>query len=146
MILKVKKLHPDALLPEKAYQDDLAYDLFALQENIIKPLETKKISTGIAIEPPVGYGSLIKERSSLALKGIKLSGGVIDGGYRGEIVIIATNFGDKVFTILSKMKIGQLMITKIIDLEIEEIKELDSTVRGSKGFGSTGNYSTSNQF
>lgn len=153
MKLKVKKLHPDAILPTRAYVTDLGYDLYALEDVILRPtgstffvaakddiefVGSTKIRTGIALEFPEGWGGIIKDRSSLSSKGLKISGGVIDSGYTGEISVVIDLFARHSWTIRKGDKIAQLIPTPVTNWEVEETVELASKDRGSKGFGSSG--------
>lgn len=118
-------------------------DLRANNENpeIIKPGETKLIPTGIAIALPNGYEAQIRPRSGLALKNsltVLNTPGTIDSDYRGEIGIILINHGKKDYIVENGARIAQMVIAKYEQVELEFVKELDETKRGSGGFGSTG--------
>ncbi|MBI4666653.1 MAG: dUTP diphosphatase [Nitrospinae bacterium] len=136
--LKVKKLHPAAHPPEKAKPGDLGYDLFALEHVEIPHGQMKPVKTGIAVEFPEGWGGIIKDRSSMALKRITVSAGVIDHGYRGEIVILLTNSSGEDVTILQDQKIAQLIPCPVTNWKVEITGQLNDTHRGEGGFGSTG--------
>lgn len=140
MQIKVKKLDPRAILPKYALPNDAGMDLFVLQETTIKPGERIAIPTGIAIEMPSGYVSLIWDKSGLALKhGLTTLGGVIEYTYRGEYRIIMYNCGSESFTFKKGDKIAQLLIQPIVSAEIIEVEELSHSDRGTAGFGSTDN-------
>lgn len=97
------------------------------------------MGTGIAFEIPVGYVGLIWEKSGLShTYGIKLFGGVVDSGYRGEVKVGMMNLSDQPFTFEKGHKIAQMLIQKVEAPEIIEVDELSNTARGEKGFGSTG--------
>ncbi len=118
-------------------------DLRANNENpeIIKPGETKLIPTGIAVALPKGYEAQIRPRSGLALKNsltVLNTPGTIDSDYRGEIGIILINHGKKDYIVENGARIAQMVIAKYEQVELEFVKELDETKRGSGGFGSTG--------
>ena len=118
-------------------------DLRANNENpeIIKPGETKLIPTGIAIALPEGYEAQIRPRSGLALKNsltVLNTPGTIDSDYRGEIGIILINHGQKDYIVENGARIAQMIIAKYEQVELEFVQELDETIRGSGGFGSTG--------
>jgi dUTP pyrophosphatase len=139
MELKVKKLTDTARLPEKAHQGDLGYDVFADEDKWIPPGEYKLVSTGISIwSNSYKYGFIIKDRSSIAMKGLFTHAGVIDAGYTGEIKIFFHNVSATSIKIEKGDKIAQLVPTKVINFEIEEVNELFKTKRGNDGFGSTG--------
>ena len=149
MKLYWKKLHENAKAPHVAHPgEDLAYDLFAAEEVTLIPGRVTLVRTGIAIqfEPP--HGAIVKDRSSMAMKGIKTSAGVIDAGYRGEIRVPITldinppqnsDGLDGSYTIRSGDKIAQMIPVKpLTTFEVEESEALKETVRGEKGFGSSG--------
>lgn len=136
--LKTKKLTDTAKLPEKARRGDLGYDLFSAEDILINPSDTVAVATGIAVIFPEGYGAVIKDRSSMAVKKIVTSAGVIDNGYRGEIKIVLTNNSDKAFRVEAGLKIAQMVPVKVTDWEVVAVDNLDETERGEGGFGSTG--------
>ena len=118
-------------------------DLYsAMQEDvIIAPETTKFIKTGIAIEIPEGLVGLIYARSGMACKkGLAPANkvGVIDSDYRGEIMVALYNHSDSAVTVAKGDRIAQLVLTPYIKADFEEADELDDTVRGDGGFGSTG--------
>ena len=145
MILRVKKLYEDALIPLRAHPGDAGLDLFAYLPNgrgtNIIPGNVMLVKTGIAIELPSGYEAQIRPRSGLALKhGVTVlnTPGTIDEGYRGEIGVILINHGKNLFAVSPGMKIAQLVVKPITPVEIELVEEMTDTQRGSGGFGSTG--------
>ncbi|MEK9174275.1 MAG: dUTP diphosphatase [Patescibacteria group bacterium] len=141
MKLSVKKLDPEAKLPERAHSNDAGLDLFTLDEGVIERHETIVLRTGIAMAIPEGYVGLIWDKSGLAAKhGLTCLGGVIDAGYRGEIMIKLANLGTEAYTITKHQKIAQLLIQPVALPQLEEVKELDETERGNAGFGSTGTH------
>ena len=96
------------------------------------------LRTGIALALPSGHVGMIADRSSLAKKGVKTSGGVIDAGYRGEIQVVVWNLSKEEIRLSRGERIAQLLIFPIATPAVQEVQELDSTVRGTGGFGSTG--------
>jgi dUTP pyrophosphatase len=141
MELKIQQLHESAIVPRYAHPGDAGLDLFAIEYQEILPGETQLIKTGIAIALPFGYEAQIRPRSGLALKHsitVLNSPGTIDAGYRGEIGIILINHGKKSFQIIPGMKIAQMIIAPFIQTNITVVRNLDSTSRANKGFGSTG--------
>lgn len=160
-MLEVKRLHEDALLPQKAHIGDLGYDLFALEDVTLIPGAVTKVRTGIACNFPSGVGALIRDRSSVATKReVFVVAGVIDQGYTGEIIVAFFNPGnpelkqrylspfsgpagyelrDNGFERFNKGdKIAQMILTPVVTFRVEEVDDLASTSRGSGGFGSTG--------
>lgn len=136
--IKIKKLHPRAIIPKYAHEGDAGMDLFSVEDLILKPKHRALVKTGLSIELPKGYVSLIWDKSGIALKGIKTMGGVIEHTYRGEYKIIVVNLSSENYEIKKGQKIAQLLIQKIETAEIEEVDELSETTRGDGGFGSTG--------
>jgi len=140
--VRIKKLHPDALVPRYAHgpNEDAGMDLHSVEAITIGPGETKLVSTGLAIELPSGYEAQIRPRSGLALKyGITLPNApaTIDPGYRGELRVILHNLGREVFEILPGERIAQMVIARYESVEWEEM-ELSVSARGEGGFGSSG--------
>lgn len=139
MKIAVKKLDKDAKVPAYAHPGDAGMDLFALENIVIQPGTRASVKTGIAMAIPEGYAGLIWDKSGIASKnGIKTMAGVIDSGYRGEIKIVLANLSREVYGIKKGDKIAQMLIQKVKRAEIIEAEELDETMRGEGGFGSTG--------
>lgn len=141
MILKVKKIHEDAILPSYAHPGDAGMDLFSVEEKEILPGDAALIKTGIKIELPPLTEAQVRPRSGLALKNsvtVLNTPGTIDEGYRGEIGVILINHGKKTFKVEKSMKIAQMVIKPILKIEITEANELSETKRAEGGFGSTG--------
>jgi dUTP pyrophosphatase len=145
LLLKIKKVKGFEDLPTPKYMTSGAagMDLYAaLDEQIaIKPFERKRIPVGICVELPRGFEAQIRPRSGLAANyGITLlnTPGTIDWDYRGEINIIAINFGSEEFIIKRGDRIAQMVINKVATPIIELVDDIDSTSRGEGGFGSTG--------
>ncbi len=141
----IKKLsHAEDLpLPQYATEHSAGMDLIAaVTEPVkLKPFQRLLIPTGISIELPVGYEAQVRPRSGLAIKhGITVlnTPGTIDADYRGEIGVILINLGYQDFIIERGMRIAQLVVSPVVKAEIVEVGELQETVRGSGGFGSTG--------
>jgi dUTP pyrophosphatase len=139
MKLKVKKLHPEAKLPAYAHPYDAGMDLFALEDVKIKPGEIARIRSGIAMEIPEGYVGLCWDKSGLSMKnGIKVLAGVIDAGFRGELVMGVINLGKEEYLFEKGHKVMQMLIQPVQIADIIEVEELSDTKRGESGFGSTG--------
>jgi dUTP pyrophosphatase len=123
--------------------EDLGYDVFALEGLRLAPRQTVKARTGIAVEarhPQTGapLGLLVRDRSSMAARGLATTGGVIDAGYRGEILIVMTNLGDKDVELKSGEKIAQMVPVPVLTGPVEEVASLEDSSRAAKGFGSSG--------
>ncbi len=140
MKLKIKKLHPEAVLPKYATKGDAGMDLFAIENVEILPMQRLQVATGIAMEIPEGYTGLIWDKSSLSHKfGLKTLGGVVDAGYRGEIKVGIINLGTEKYIFEKGHKVAQMIIQACESIEILEVEELCcDTERGTGGFGSTG--------
>jgi dUTP pyrophosphatase len=139
--LKIKRLHPDAILPGYAHPGDAGLDLYAAVAAVIEPGESKLIGTGIAIELPPNAEAQVRPRSGLALKHavtVLNSPGTIDCGYRGEVGVILINHGGSPFDVRPGMKIAQLVVASCLTVAVEDVVELGDTARGQGGFGSTG--------
>jgi dUTP pyrophosphatase len=138
MKLKIKKMRPDAKAPTRAHHNDAGIDLYACGEHIVLPHTTATIPLGIAMEIEEGYVGLMWDKSSMGAKSMKTLGGVIDAGYRGEVLAMVHNLSNESYTFLHGHKVAQMVIQKVEFPEIEEVKELSDSLRGENGFGSTG--------
>ena len=143
-MLRVKLLAEGARTPVVAHPgEDLGYDIFALETVQLTPRITVKIRTGIAVEarnPETGapLGLLIRDRSSMAARGLATTGGVIDAGYRGEILILMTNLGTETVELAAGEKVAQMIPVAVLTGPIEEVDILEASDRAEKGFGSSG--------
>ena len=143
-MLRVKLLETGARAPVVAHPgEDLGYDIFALEGALLPPQNTVKLRTGIAVEArhPISgeaLGLLVRDRSSMAFKGIATTGGVIDAGYRGEIMVLMTNLGSVQLPILAGEKIAQMIPVPVLTGAVEEVENLEESSRAEKGFGSSG--------
>lgn len=139
MELPIKKLHSDAKLPAFAHDTDAGMDLCTTEEITIAPGESAAFPTGLAFAIPVGYVGLIWDKSGVAIKrNVKTKAGVIDAGYRGEVMVGVFNIGTEPQTFEVGDKVAQMLIQKIEQPNIVEVNELDETARGEGAFGSTG--------
>jgi dUTP pyrophosphatase len=143
-MLRVKRLEADARVPVVAHPgEDLGYDVFALEGAVLAARATVKLRTGIAVEarhPETGapLGLLVRDRSSMAARGLATTGGVIDAGYRGEILIVMTNLGDAAVELKAGEKIAQMVPVPVLTGPVQEVETLEDSARAAKGFGSTG--------
>lgn len=143
-MLRVKLLDPAAHAPVVAHPgEDLGYDLFALESALLAPRATIKVRTGIAVEarhPFTGapLGLLVRDRSSMAAKGIATTAGVIDAGYRGEILILMTNLGEIAVELRAGEKIAQMIPVPVLTGIVQEVESLEDSARAERGFGSSG--------
>ena len=140
MILKVKKISPEAKIPTYQTKEASGLDLYADKNISIESKSYCAVGTGICIEIPSGYEGQVRPRSGLALKyglGLLNAPGTIDADYRGEIRVVLFNFGENKVEIKKGSRIAQLVIAPVCKVELQE-SELSESERGEKGFGSTG--------
>ncbi|MCL4499433.1 MAG: dUTP diphosphatase [Chloroflexi bacterium] len=142
MHINLKRLDRDLSVPRYAREGDAGCDLFSRVDVVLGPGERALVPTGIAIAIPDGYAGFVQPKSGLALNhGISIvnTPGLIDSRYRGEIGVILINTDQVEPYIVSRGdKIAQLVIEKVEHVLFDEVDELDETVRGAGGFGSTG--------
>ena len=143
MIVKIKKLSENAIIPTYGSEYSAGADLYALLDGgvEIKPHETVFIHTGISAEIPEGYCGLVFARSSMGAKrGLAPANkvGVIDADYRGEIMVALHNHSEGIAKVEPGERVAQLAIVPFLKAEFEVVDELSDTVRGVGGFGSTG--------
>lgn len=140
--LAVRRLRPDAVLPVRQHPDDAGLDLCAVEPVRIGPGERAKVATGLAVAIPVGFAGVVTPRSGLAARhGLTLvnTPGIVDAGYRGELQVLLLNTDrEATFEAAAGERIAQLLIVPVALPEVEEVEDLDETVRGAGGFGSTG--------
>jgi dUTP pyrophosphatase len=139
--LSVKLLDGSAKAPTVAHPgEDIGYDLYANEDQTLVPGQVHRVHTGVAVAGEAGglpAGFLVKDRSSMASKGVFTHGGVIDSSYRGEIVVLMTTLTD-IYEIRSGDRIAQLVPTPVLTGAVSVSNELASGARGSQGFGSSG--------
>ena len=140
MKIRIKKLHPDAILPVYAHgsDEDAGVDLRALERIVLSPGTSQAVPTGLAIELPPGYEAQVRPRSGLGLKhSVTVNFGTIDPGYRGEIRVIMFNLGRADYVVEKGDRIAQLIVARYEAIQWEE-GDLGDSVRGAGGFGSSG--------
>jgi dUTP pyrophosphatase len=136
----VRRLRPDAHIPEQAYDGDAGLDLAACDHVMLGPGERAVVPTGLAVEIPDGYAGFVQPRSGLAARhgiGIVNSPGLIDSGYRGEIRIVLLNTSREAFSVEPGMRVAQLVVVPVAAVRLIEVDELASSDRGVQGFGSS---------
>ena len=143
MVIQLKKLNENALLPTRGSEHAAGYDLYAcLEEDVfIAPGQTVKIGTGLAVAVPEGFFGAVFARSGLASKeGLRPANcvGVCDSDYRGEYIIALHNDSNMARTVRHGDRIAQLVILPFLPAEFEKCDNLPETARGAGGFGSTG--------
>jgi dUTP diphosphatase len=143
-MLLVKLLVDGARVPEVAHPgEDLGYDVFALETVELWARQSVRMRTGIAVEArhpetEAGLGLLVRDRSSMAARGVAVTGGVIDAGYRGEIQILLTNLTDEAIRLNAGDKIAQMIPVPVLTGVVRRVEELGDSSRAEKGFGSSG--------
>lgn len=144
MKVKIKKLHPDAVIPKYAKYGDAGVDLTAISRDAdlrsyVGSQDIITYKTGLAIEIPEGHVGLLFPRSSIYKQDLSLTNsvGVIDSGYRGEIMLKFRKSNYKEYEVGDR--VGQLIIVPYPQIEFEEVEELSDTERGDGGYGSSGN-------
>ena len=143
MVLRMKRVRPEAQLPQRQTEGAAGYDLCACVEApvTLEPGVGFSFPTGFAAEIPAGLVGLVFCRSGLGVKhGVSLPNcvGVIDSDYRGELIVPLRNCGDKTYTIQPGERIAQLVLVPVCLPAVAEVEELSETQRGTGGFGSTG--------
>jgi dUTP pyrophosphatase len=139
--LPIQRLRDDAIVPERAYAGDAGLDLSACEHVELRPGERALVGTGLAVAIPEGYAGFVQPRSGLAARhGLTVvnSPGLVDSGYRGELRVVLLNTDEKEpFLVEPGMRIAQLVVLPIPELELIEVEELPSSQRGVRGFGSS---------
>ncbi len=139
--LPVRRLRPDAQVPTRAYAGDAGIDLAACERVELAPGERALVPTGLAVAIPTGYAGYVQPRSGLATKhGISIvnTPGLVDSGYRGELLVNLLNTdAHEAFVVEPGMRIAQLVVLAVPDVEPVEVEELPDSERGDRGFGSS---------
>jgi dUTP diphosphatase len=139
--LPLRRLHPGAVVPERAYDGDAGLDLAACERVELGPGERATVGTGIAVAIPAGHAGFVQPRSGLAAAhGITIvnSPGLVDSGYRGELRVVLqnTDLHDR-FVVEPGMRIAQLVVVAVPGVAAVEVDELPASERGERGFGSS---------
>ena len=139
--LPIQRVRPDAVVPSRAYAGDAGVDLAAIERIELGPGERAVVPTGLAVAIPDGYAGFVQPRSGLASRhGITIvnTPGLVDSGYRGELMVVLHNTDrDEAFVVEAGMRIAQLVVLPIPEVELVEVEELPATERGGRGFGSS---------
>ena len=140
--LPIQRLRADAVLPQRAYAGDAGFDLAACERVELAPGGRAVVGTGLAVALPDGYAGFVQPRSGLADRhGISIvnAPGLIDSGYRGELKVILLNTdATHSFVVEPGMRIAQLVVLEVPELELVETDALPATERGARGHGSSG--------
>ena len=139
--LAIRRLREDAILPERAYVGDAGLDLAACERHELGPGERAVVPTGLAVAIPEGYAGFVQPRSGLASRhGITIvnTPGLVDSGYRGELRVVLLNTDrSEPFVVEPGMRIAQLVVLPVPEVELVEVEELPESERGVRGFGSS---------
>ncbi len=139
--LPVQKVRPEAVIPSRAYAGDAGLDLAASERIELGPGERALVPTGLAVAIPEGYAGFVQPRSGLASRhGITIvnAPGLVDSGYRGELMVVLQNTDRaEPFVVEAGMRIAQLVVLPIPEVELVEVEELAAAERGARGFGSS---------
>jgi dUTP diphosphatase len=140
--LPLRRLHPDAVVPARAYAGDAGLDLTSAEHHVIEPGERAVVSTGLAVAIPEGHAGLVVPRSGLAARhGITIvnAPGLVDSGYRGDVKVVLLNTDRReTFVVEPGMRIAQLVVIAVPELDPVEAGDLAETDRGARGYGSSG--------
>jgi dUTP pyrophosphatase len=139
--LPIRRLREDAVMPDRAYAGDAGLDLTACERHELGPGERAIVPTGLAVAIPEGYAGFVQPRSGLASKhGITIvnTPGLVDSGYRGELRVVLLNTDpSEPFVVEHGMRIAQLVVVPVPEVELVEVEELPESDRGVRGFGSS---------
>ncbi len=139
--LPITRLRDDAVVPERAYAGDAGLDLAACERVELRPGQRALVGTGLAVAIPEGYAGFVQPRSGLAARhGLSVvnSPGLVDSGYRGELRVVLLNTDDsEPFVVEPGMRIAQLVVLAVPEVELVEVDELPASERGVRGFGSS---------
>mgnify|MGYP002396455637 CR=1 FL=1 len=139
--LRIERIDPNVPLPSFSYAHDAGLDMCTTQQLRIAPMQRVQAPTGLRIAIPAGCVGLVWDRSGMSQKkGLKTLGGVIDAGYRGEVLVGLVNVGDTEVVLEQYTKVAQLLVQHVLQPDVVEVKGLDKEVteRGEKGFESSG--------
>ena len=137
--VKIKRLSPAVPFPAYAYEGDAAFDLCSAEDKTLAPGERHAFHSGLQLEIPEGYVGLIWDKSGIGIKGgLKTLGGVVDCGYRGEVMVGMINLSGSDFVVERRQKLAQMIIQKTEKVILEEADALAVSERGERGFGSSG--------
>lgn len=138
---RVVLAHPKAIMPTRAHHHDAGWDLYAIEEQEVRPGHVARVRTGINIGVPVGQVGDIRPRSGMASRGITVANapGTIDAGFTGEVIVLLINHGYDRLHIEPGDRIAQIVFTYTNTQPLTQVEALDPSARGTDGFGSTGN-------
>ncbi|MFW9778609.1 MAG: dUTP diphosphatase [Candidatus Heimdallarchaeota archaeon] len=136
--IKILKIDTRAVLPKKAHISDAASDIYAIEDAMVPPGSTAILRTGFCLEIPTGVYGRIETRSSMAVKGLFTTGGIIDSGYRDEIFVILNNGSQEICHIHQGQRIAQIIFHEANNCDFVEVTRMDTRDDRKGGLGSTG--------
>jgi dUTP pyrophosphatase len=142
--LNYQVIHPDAVHPKYNYESDSGFDLHSVEDLEVSPFGRILVPTGLCFDIKDGYEIQVRSKSGLALKhGLMVlnSPGTVDNGYTGEVQVIVFNTNNYVVTIPKGMKIGQAVLSPVVNggwVGLNQVSQINKKERGANGFGSTG--------
>ena len=157
MNIKIKKIHPNAVIPDFAHPTDTGADLYTVEDTILMPKEKAIIRTGLIFDLPEGWGFQVRNKSGNTVKGVPVKIiedaekkiiraditvylGTVDQGYRNELGIMVKNEEDFPVIITEGTKLAQMVLEQIHQCTFTEVEDVSETERGLGGFGSTGSH------
>ena len=144
LLVRVRRVHDDAVLPSYAHPGDAGADLTTTVDVRLEPGERALVPTGISVALPEGYVGLVHPRSGLAARcGLSIvnTPGTVDAGYRGELKVMLINLDPREPIVLDRGdRIAQLVVQRVEHADFVEVDELPASVRGDGGHGSTGGF------
>lgn len=138
-VLEVRRLHPDAVVPERKTAGSVGHDLHSVEHVIVRPRSLSLVGTGIGVRLPYETYARIAPRSGLSLKGIDVLAGVVDPDWTAEIKVVLYNHADTSWEVEVGDRIAQLIVERVaLPIVVECVDAREATERGTNGFGSTG--------
>lgn len=138
MVVPIKLMSDRAKMPKFAHDTDAGMDLFSPSRHVIPAEGMSQVPLEIKMAVPVRHVGLIMDKSSLAIRGLHVVAGVVDAGYRGEVIVAIRNLNQAPYVIEEGTKVAQMLILPVPYMTTAQVESLDDTARGEGGFGSTG--------
>lgn len=141
--VKLQRIHADAILPDRAYEDAAGFDLYAIEDKLLPPGAFQLIRTGLCIQLPPQTEAQVRPKSGLALQyGVTVlnAPGTIDADYRGEIGVVLINHGKADYLVRKGSKIAQMVFGTLCPASFCEVDALSPSLRGAQGYGSSGQF------
>lgn len=137
--MQCQLLSSAAVAPTRAHAHDVGWDLYAAEERWVLARSSATVATGVAVAVPLGYYGRIASRSGMSVKhDIEVGAGVVDAGYRGELVVKLHNHSDANYLVRAGDRVAQLVVTRIYTGDMQVVDSLEGSDRGARAFGSSG--------